>query len=208
VIEKRDLRLYLCTDRALVKGRSLLEAVEAAISGGVTLVQLREKTLSGKDFFFFAKEAHTLTSRYNVPLIINDRLDIALVVGAEGVHLGQDDLPPAEARRIAGKDFIIGVSSHSLEQAIIAEQDGADYLGCGAMFPTGTKAGAGVIGPESLAMIAKAVKIPVVGIGGICPANAAEVMAAGAAGIAVISALLSQDDVRGAAAQLRTIIDS
>ena len=208
MIDPKTLRLYLCTDRALVKGRPLLEAVEAAISGGVSLVQLREKDLCGRDFYLFAREMLTLTNRYNVPLIINDRLDIALAVGAAGVHLGQDDIPLAAARSLAGKDFIIGVSARNPKDALMAEQDGADYLGTGAVFPTGTKAGAGVIGPQGLAAVLSAVKIPVVGIGGISSANAAEVMAAGANGIAVISAILSQDDIHSAAAELRAIVDS
>jgi thiamine-phosphate pyrophosphorylase len=203
-----SLRLYLCTDNALLKGRNLLEAVEEAISGGVTIVQLREKELSGKEFFYLAREMLSLTSRYNVPLIINDRLDIALAVGAAGVHLGQDDLPLAAARRITEKDFIIGVSAHNREEALAAEQDGADYLGTGAMFPTGTKADAGVIGPRRLAAVASTVKIPVVGIGGIGSGNIAEVMTSGAAGAAVISAILSRDDIHGAAAELRVIIDT
>ena len=207
MLDPKTLRLYLCTDRALAKGRPLLEALEAALIGGVSLVQLREKEFSGREFFFFAREMLALTNRYNVPLIINDRLDIALAVGAAGVHLGQDDLPLAAARRLAGKHFIIGVSARNPKDAVLAEQEGADYLGCGAVFPTGTKAGAGVIGFQGLAEVVGAVKIPVVGIGGIGPDNAADIMAAGAAGVAVISAILSQDDIRGAAAELRTIVD-
>jgi thiamine-phosphate pyrophosphorylase len=208
MINPRALRLYLCTDRTLLKGRALLEAVEAAISGGVTLVQLREKELPARDFFSLAKEMLNLTNRYNVPLIINDRLDIALAVGAAGVHLGQEDLPLKAARRLAGNDFIIGVSARNLEAALTAELEGADYLGCGAVFPTGTKKAANVIGPEGLAAVVSSVRIPVVGIGGIGLGNAAEVMAAGAAGIAVISAILSLDDIRAAAAELRAIVNN
>ena len=207
MIKSESLRLYLCTDRGLAKGRPLLEAVEAAIAGGVTMVQLREKELSGREFFSLAREMLVLTGRYNVPLIINDRLDIALAVGAAGVHLGQDDLLLAAARRLAGKDFIIGVSAHNVEEALIAQEEGADYLGTGAVFPTGTKVVPGIIGPQGLAAVTSAVKIPVVGIGGIGPANAAEVMAAGASGIAVISAILSKDDIRKAAAELREIVE-
>ena len=149
-----------------------------------------------------------LTNRCNVPLIINDRLDIALAVGAAGVHLGQDDIPLAAARRITGKDFIIGVSARYPKDALTAEREGADYLGTGALFPTGTKADAGVIGLRGLAEVLSSVSIPVVGIGGISPANAQDVITAGASGIAVISAILSQDDIYGAAATLRAIVDT
>jgi thiamine-phosphate pyrophosphorylase len=196
--------LYLCTDRRLAGGRPLVSLVEAAVLGGVGMVQLREKDLGGGEFFALARELRDLTRRFGVPLIINDRLDIALASGADGVHLGQDDLPLREARRVAGPDLIIGVSAHSPAEAVAAERDGADYLGCGAVYPTGTKADIrGVIGLEGLAAVCAAVRIPVIGIGGIGPANAAAVIRAGAAGLAVISSILSQEDAREAAALLR-----
>jgi thiamine-phosphate pyrophosphorylase len=199
-----SLALYLCTDRKLLLGRPLPEAVEAAIEGGVTMVQLREKGASGREFFDIARELLALTRSKGVPLIINDRLDIALAAGADGVHLGQSDLPCLEARRIAGKDFIIGISAHTPEEALSAQADGADYIGAGAVFPTGSKADAGaVIGIEGIRAVAGAVKIPVAGIGGINPGNAASVIAAGAAGLAVISAILSQSDIRAAALALK-----
>lgn len=196
------LGLYLCTDRALLNGRSLARAVEEAIAGGVTIVQLREKELSSREFYETAKEILAITKRRGVPLIINDRLDIALAAGANGVHLGQDDLPVCAARTLAGRDFIIGVSAHNRAEAVRAEQEGADYIGAGAVFATGTKADASVIGPEGLAEAVRAVRIPVVGIGGINSANIIRVRETGAAGAAVISAILRSNDIRSAAAGL------
>jgi thiamine-phosphate pyrophosphorylase len=204
MLKKDDLILYLCTDRALSLGRPLLRAVEAAVKGGVTMVQLREKEASTGEFFALAKELLALTRPLHIPLIINDRLDIALAAGADGLHIGQSDLPLKEARRIAGKDFIIGVSAAAPEEALEAERGGADYIGAGAVFPTGSKADvSAVIGLEGLSAICAAVKIPVVAIGGIGPGNAQAVMEAGAAGAAVISAILSQPDIQEAAAALR-----
>jgi thiamine-phosphate pyrophosphorylase len=202
------LKLYLCTDRSLSLGRPLVKTVEDAIAGGVTMVQLREKDISSREFYKLALDVLKLTRAHHIPLIINDRLDIALAIGAEGVHLGQSDLPCGEARRIGGEDFIIGVSAHVPAEAVRAERDGADYIGAGAVFPTGSKADvSAIIGPEGLRSVARSVKIPVIGIGGISPKNAAAVMAAGAAGIAVISAILSQPDIREAAAVLRRCLD-
>ncbi|MDR1863575.1 MAG: thiamine phosphate synthase [Treponema sp.] len=204
MFKKSDLALYLCTDRALSLGRPLIQAVEAAVQGGVTMVQLREKEASAGEFFALAKELLGLTRPLGIPLIINDRLDIALAAGAEGLHIGQSDLPLREARRIAGPGLIIGVSASTAEEALAAERDGADYIGAGAVFPTGSKADvSAVIGIDGLAAICKAVKIPVAAIGGIGPGNIRAVLEAGASGAAVISAILSQPDIREAAAALR-----
>ncbi|AEF83389.1 thiamine phosphate synthase [Leadbettera azotonutricia] len=199
-----DLKLYLCTDRGLSLGRPLVETVEDAIAGGVTMVQIREKDIPSREFYDLALQALRVTRAHHIPLIINDRLDIALAIGAEGVHLGQSDLPCIEARRVGGEDFIIGVSAHTPAEAVRAERDGADYIGAGAVFPTGSKADvSAIIGLDGLKAAAASVKIPVIGIGGIGPKNAAEVIASGAAGIAVISAILSQPDIREAAMILR-----
>jgi thiamine-phosphate pyrophosphorylase len=204
VFKKSDLTLYLCTDRALALGRPLLQAVDAAVRGGVTMVQLREKEAPAREFLALAKELLSLLRPLHIPLIINDRLDIALASGADGLHLGRSDLPPAEARRIGGKRLIIGVSAAAPEEAREAERAGADYIGAGAVFPTGSKADAGAaIGLEGLKEICAAVKIPVAGIGGIGPGNARAVREAGAAGVAVISSILSRPDIREAAAALR-----
>lgn len=204
MLDTKDLLLYLCTDRALALGRPIMEAVEAAIDGGVTMVQLREKNISSREFYELALELRALTKRRRLPLVINDRLDIALAVEADGLHIGQSDLPLEAARRIAGKDMFIGVSAGNVEEAVAAERGGADYLGAGAVFSTGSKTDAGdAIGLEALAAICGAVRLPVVGIGGIGPASAQAVMRTGAAGIAVISAVISQPDIKAAAEDLR-----
>ena len=206
MLDPRRLRLYLCTDRILALGRSIEEAVEAAIAGGVTMVQLREKDASSREFYRLACAVRRITEARRVPLVINDRLDIALAAGAEGLHIGQSDLPVDAARKIAGNRLFIGVSARTLEQALSAQAGGADYLGVGAVFPTGSKADAGeAIGLAGLAEICSAVDIPVAGIGGIGPQNAGAVMKTGAAGIAVISAILSQRDIKAAAEQLRRV---
>jgi thiamine-phosphate pyrophosphorylase len=200
-ISREQLRLYLCTGPA--PGGDLVRAVEEAVAGGVTLVQLREKGRSSRELFTLALKLRELTRKQGVPLIINDRLDIALAAGADGVHLGQSDLPVGEARRIGGEGLVIGASAHNPEEARRAEAEGADYLGAGAVFPTESKGDiTALIGLEGLAAICGAVRIPVVGIGGIGPARLREVKAAGAAGAAVISAILSRPDTRAAAMEL------
>ncbi|MDR0601029.1 MAG: thiamine phosphate synthase [Treponema sp.] len=204
---EKDLLLYLCTDRGLFPG-PIAGAVEEAIAGGVTMVQIREKDTSTRDFYRIALEVKEVTDRLHIPLVINDRLDIALAAGASGLHIGASDLPLKEARRLAGSMFI-GVSASTAEEAVEAERGGADYIGAGAVYPTGSKADAGeAIGIAGLADICAAVNIPVVGIGGVNALNAAEVMKAGASGIAVISAILSQDGIRAAAQALRTVLEA
>ena len=204
MLDPRRLRLYLCTDRALSLGRPLIETVEAAIAGGVTMVQLREKDASSREFYGIARALRRVTKERKVPLVINDRLDIALAVGAQGLHIGQSDLPLDAARKIAGRRLFIGVSASTVEEARAAESGGADYLGVGPVFPTGSKADAGnAIGIAWLAEICSAVRIPAAAIGGIGAQNAAAVMEAGAAGLAVISAILSRPDIKAAAEQLR-----
>ena len=204
MLDPKSLALYLCTDRVLSLGRPLLEVVEEAIAGGITMLQLREKEATSREFYELALQIRELTKRHNIPLVINDRLDIALVVGADGLHIGQSDLPLEAVRRIAGKRLFVGVSASRIQEAKQAEAEGADYLGVGAVFPTGSKADAGeAIGLEGLRAICSAVTIPVVGIGGLGPSNAAAVMQSGALGIAVISAILSQQNVRAAAQKLK-----
>jgi thiamine-phosphate pyrophosphorylase len=168
------------------------------------MVQLREKDAPAREFYAMARALRRITQERGVPLVINDRLDIALAVGAQGLHIGQSDLPLAAARRIVGGRLFIGVSAGAVEEARAAEAGGADYLGAGPVFPTRSKAGAGeAIGIAGLAAICSAVRIPVAAIGGIGPQNAEAVWEAGAAGLAVISAILSQPDVKAAAEQLR-----
>lgn len=198
-----NYELYAITDRRLAGGRSSAEVMEKAILGGVTLVQLREKEAGGRKMVEEAQALLKVTRRYGIPLIINDRLDVALAVGAEGVHLGQEDIPCRLARQILGPEKIIGVSASTVEEAVQAERDGADYLGVGAVFPTGTKADAGeAIGLDALAAIKARVKIPVVAIGGINAANAAQVAATGVDGLAVVSAIVAAADPEEAARRL------
>lgn len=198
-----DYSLYLVTDRECIGDRNLLDCVQEAIRGGVTLVQLREKSCSSRYFFRLALELKALTANYAIPLIINDRLDIALAVDADGLHLGQDDLPLGIARKYLGKDKVIGVSVSNAEEAARAEKEGADYIGAGAMFATGTKKDAKLVSMQELARIKQAVSIPVVAIGGIKQGNTRSVMSAGIDGIAVVSAILAEKDIEGAAASLR-----
>lgn len=200
-----DLSLYLVTDRQLMSTPTLEEAVEAAIRGGVTVVQLREKDCTSREFYETACKIKAITDDADVPLIINDRLDIALAVDAAGVHVGQKDLPAAVARRILGPDKIIGVSAATVPEAIQAAADGADYLGVGAMFPTGTKTNTRPVTVERLKEIRAAVNIPMVAIGGINHSNAATLRGTGIDGLAVVSAILAQPDIEKAARELKQI---
>lgn len=190
-----DYSIYLVTDDTCLHGRALLPCVEEALAAGVTLVQYRAKHADGGRLYAEASALKKLCDKYNVPLIINDRLDVAQAVGAAGVHLGQDDLPCAVARRILGDEFIIGVSAHNPAEALKAAQDGADYLGCGAVFGTATKQDVAKLGLENLRAIRKAVALPMVGIGGINAQNYAEVLQTGADGAAIVSGILAQDDI-------------
>lgn len=191
-----DYSIYLVTDDGCLQGRALLDCVREALEGGVTLVQYRAKTASSAEMYAEAQELKALCDSFKVPLIINDHLDIAMAVGAAGVHLGQDDLPCAAARKLLGEDYIIGVSAHNPAEAKAALQSGADYLGCGAVFGTATKADVKKLGTDGLAAICKAKGLPVVGIGGVTADNYREVRAAGADGAAIVSGILAQPDIR------------
>lgn len=191
-----DYSIYLVTDDGCLQGRALIDCVREALEGGVTLVQYRAKTASSAEMYAEALQLKALCDSFNVPLIINDRLDIAMAVGAAGVHLGQDDLPCAAARKLLGEDYIIGVSAHNPAEAKAALQSGADYLGCGAVFGTATKADVQKLGTDGLAAICKAKGLPVVGIGGVTADNYREVRAAGADGAAIVSGILAQPDIR------------
>ena len=194
-----DYTLYLVTDRDVLKGRDLCEAIEQSIKGGVTLVQLREKDISSLDFYNLAVAVKKITDKYNVPLIINDRIDIALAVDAAGVHVGQSDIPTKVARKIIGEDKILGISAATLEEAKLAEAEGADYLGIGAVFPTDTKKDARSVSIELLGEIKKSLTVPVVGIGGISQNNAELLKESKIDGIAVVSAILGKEDIEQAA---------
>ncbi len=191
-----DYSIYLVTDDGCLQGRALLDCVREALEGGVTLVQYRAKTAASAEMYAEALQLKALCDSFKVPLIINDRLDIAMAVGAAGVHLGQDDLPCAAARKILGEDYLIGVSAHNPAEAKAALQSGADYLGCGAVFGTATKADVKKLGTEGLAAICTAKGLPVVGIGGVTADNYREVRAAGADGAAIVSGILAQPDIR------------
>lgn len=199
---KINYTLYLVTDRDLMSTETLEEAVEQAILGGCTLVQLREKSASSMDFYQSALGVKAVTDKYNVPLIINDRVDIALAIDAAGVHVGQSDLPAILVRRITGEHKIIGVSANAIDKAIKAQQDGADYIGVGALYSTNTKTDVNVISKAELIKIRKAVTLPIVGIGGINKRNAGELSITGIDGIAVVSAVLAQKNIIQAAKEL------
>ena len=187
-----------------MSAKSLEQAVEQAIQGGCTVVQLREKYASSREFFETAQRVKQITDSYHIPLIINDRTDICLAVNAAGIHIGQQDLPAKIVRSMVGPDKIIGVSAATLSEAIQAEQDGADYLGVGAMFATSTKTNTRPVTIEQLTQIKQAVQIPVVAIGGIQSSNAATLTKTGIDGIAVVSAILAQENITHAAEQLKT----
>lgn len=200
-----DYTLYLCTDRDLMSTDTLEEAVEAAIRGGVTIVQLREKNCSSREFLETAIQIKKITDAHNIPLIINDRVDIALAVDAAGVHVGQSDFPCEVVRKIVGSDKIVGISVAKVEEAKAAEAAGADYIGVGAMFATGTKANTRSVTMEGLADIRKAVQIPIVVIGGVNETNAAQFRGTGIEGLAVVSAIIAKPDIEGAARELKQI---
>lgn len=202
---KLDYTLYLVTDRDLMSTSDLETTVEQSILGGCTLVQLREKTASTLDFFNIAQSIKSITDRYGIPLIINDRIDITLGVDAAGVHIGQDDLPAATARRLIGNDKILGVSVSNLSEAVQAQVDGADYIGVGAMFATGTKTDANLVSMKELVRIRKAVSLPIVVIGGINKTTIPQFNGTGINGLAVVSAILSAPDIQAAANEIKRL---
>jgi len=198
-----DYCLYLVTDRSLMSTPTLGQAVEQAIEGGCTLVQLREKDASSLEFYQTAVSVKKITDARHIPLIINDRVDIAMAVDAAGVHVGQSDLPAGVVRRLIGEDKILGVSVTSVSEAVRARDDGADYLGAGAMFATGTKTDAGLVTMDELKRIRSAVSLPVVVIGGINQQTIPLFAGAGIDGVAVVSALIAAKDITRAAEQLK-----
>ena len=200
------MRLYAVTDRSWLNGQTLYEQVEQALKGGVTLVQLREKGLGAEQFLQEARQIQQLCRRFGVPLIINDSIEVALAVDADGVHLGQDDANAAQARQLLGKDKIIGVSAHNVQEALQAVQDGADYLGSGAVFGSGTKTNVSTLPMQTLREICSAVPIPVVAIGGITEQNLQQLSGTGIAGAAVVSAIFAQENIEEAAIRLRGLL--
>lgn len=201
--DKKDLLLYAVTDRSWLGEETLYEQVEKALKGGATFIQLREKHLSEEAFREEAKAIKELCEQYYVPFVINDNVDIALEVDADGVHVGQSDMEAGAVRAKLGEDKIIGVSAQTVEQALLAEKHGADYLGVGAVFPTGSKDDADEVSHETLKAICEAVKIPVIAIGGISQENVMTLSGNGLCGVAVISAIFAQKEIESATKELK-----
>lgn len=200
---KKDLLLYAVTDRSWLNGETLYSQVEKSLKGGATFIQLREKNLDEAHFLEEAKQLKELCKKYNVPFVINDNVDIALSMDADGVHVGQSDMEAGNVREKLGPDKIIGVSAQTVEQAILAEKRGADYLGVGAVFPTTSKDDAAEVNHETVKAICEAVHIPVIAIGGISKENVSELSNLGLCGIAVISAIFAQPDIETATRELK-----
>lgn len=203
--DKKDLLLYAVTDRSWLKGQTLSAQVEQALKGGATFVQLREKNLDREQMLEEALEIKKLCQVYGVPFVINDDVELAKSVDADGVHVGQDDMEAGNVRALLGDEKIIGVSAHSVEEALRAEAAGADYLGVGAVYSTSTKADAGAIKHETVREICSAVKIPVVGIGGVSAENLMQLKGNGLSGVAVVSAIFAQPDIETATRKLRNL---
>ena len=201
--DKKSLLLYAVTDRTWLNGETLYKQVEKAIKGGVTFVQLREKNLDEKSFLNEALEIQILCKKYNIPFVINDNVEIARKINADGVHVGQSDMKAENVRAILGNDKILGVSAQTVEQALYAQKEGADYIGVGAVFPTGSKLDADNVSLDTLKEICRAVNIPVVAIGGIGIDNVSKLKNSGITGIAVISAIFASDDIELATKNLK-----
>ena len=206
--EDIDYSVYLVTDHRDKTDEEFLNIIEEAIRGGTTIVQLREKTASTKDFYQLALKVKEITRKYDVPLLINDRIDIAIAIDSEGVHIGQDDMPADIAREIIGDDKILGVSASTVEEAKKAQIDGADYIGSGAVFPTSTKDDADSVSKPQLKEIVDSIDIPVVAIGGITLENANTLKDTGIAGFSVVSAIMSAKDPKEASQKLKEIYHS
>lgn len=202
---KLDLSLYLVTDKRNKTDEEFLEIIEEAIKGGTTVVQIREKEGETLDFYNLALKVKEITSKYNVPLIVNDRIDVALAIKSEGVHIGQTDMPADVARSLIGDEMILGVSASTVKEARKAEKDGADYIGTGAVFPTATKDDAPSITKDDLKEVTSSINIPTVAIGGITLENASELAGTGIAGISVVSAIMNSEDPKTASENLLKI---
>ena len=205
--DKKDLLLYGVTDRSWLGERTLYSAVEQSILGGVTMVQLREKDLEKEEFQKEARQIQELCKKHQVPFLINDNVELAVEIEADGVHVGQHDMEAGEVRQKIGPDKILGVSAQTVEQALKAQAAGADYLGVGAVFPTGTKDDADAVSLDTLKAICQAVDIPVVAIGGIKESNIQALKGSGICGVAVVSAIYAKEDPQAAAAGLRKLTE-
>lgn len=202
-MKKIDLSLYLVTDRHCLRGRDFYEAVEEALRAGVTMLQLREKDMGLEELVAEGRKVQELCRKYQVPFLVDDNVEAARILEADGVHLGQEDDAIEKARSVLGPEAIIGISAHNLEEALKAQASGADYLGVGALYPTGSKKDASLLAPGMLEKIVQAVKIPVVGIGGIHEAQLDQVLDQGAAGCAMISAILGAEDIGAAVERMK-----
>lgn len=205
-MKKEDLLLYAITDRSWLGEETLIAQVEKALKGGVTMLQIREKNLPEEEFFKEALEIQKLCKLYNVPLIINDNVELAKKIDADGVHVGQSDMEAGKVRALLGPDKIIGVTAKTIEQAKYAQENGADYLGVGAVFSTGTKKDALMITHEKLQEICSAVEIPAVAIGGITRENVEQLAGRGMAGVAVVSAIFAQKEIEDATKELKEVV--
>ena len=201
-LDKKHMLLYAVTDRAWVGTKSLYEQVKEALENGVTCVQLREKELNESDFLKEAKQISTLCKEYKVPFIVNDSVNIAIACKADGIHIGQEDMELTNVRKLVGEDMIIGVSAHTVEEAIKAQEGGADYIGIGAVFATSTKTDVDVLSFETLKSICEAVDIPTVAIGGIKKDNICKLKGSGIDGVAVVSAIFAAKDIATATKEL------
>lgn len=200
--DKKHMLLYAVTDRAWVGTKSLYEQVKEALENGVTCVQLREKELNESDFLKEAKQISTLCKEYKVPFIVNDNVNIAIACKADGIHIGQEDMELTNVRKLVGEDMIIGVSAHTVEEAIKAQEGGADYIGIGAVFATSTKTDVDVLSFDTLKSICEAVDIPTVAIGGIKKDNICKLKGSGIDGVAVVSAIFAAKDIATATKEL------
>lgn len=203
----KSLLLYAITDRHWLNGKTLYSQVELALKGGATMIQIREKDLDENVFLKEVEQIQSLCAKYCVPFIVNDNVELAVKIGADGVHVGQSDMAAKDVRALIGKDKILGVSAQTVEQALEAQKCGADYLGTGAVFPTGSKDDAQVLGVQTLKEICSAVNIPVVAIGGISKDNILELKKSGIAGVSVISAIFAQNDIVAATAELKSLAE-
>ena len=203
--DKKAMLLYAVTDRAWIGKQSLYEQVESALKGGATCVQLREKELDDETFLNEAMEISALCKRYGVPFFINDNVEIAIKCHADGIHVGQEDMEAAQVRQRVGNDMMIGVSAHSVEEALEAVKNGADCLGVGAMFSTSTKTNVNVLPKETLRDICAAVDIPVVAIGGIGKSNISQLAGTGVDGVGLVSAIFAADDIENECRLLRKL---
>ena len=192
----KELKFYLVTDSDILRGRDFYNSIEEALKGGVTMLQLREKNASGKEFLEKAVKLRELTKKYNVKFIINDRVDIAMLCDADGVHVGQSDIPANKVRELIGEDKIVGVSARTVEEALTAKENGADYLGVGAMFTTRTKLDAKSVSIEKLKEIKELIKLPVVAIGGLSLSNIDKLKECNVDGYAVVSAILGAENIK------------